>query len=156
MAGKMRIEDYFIFRSVSPSSLQVDNLIQFSYKSPNGVHDTKPIVLVHEKHGDRFYGINVHYDANVLNEAITNLENQMLPFLEKEYFKKYPDNKKKLNEQKITFNKSLITEKEYKEFMRNYPKRDLEEFMVANKNMEAMRQYRYDRMASVSKLVWKV
>lgn len=153
--AKSKVEDYFIFKSVSPTSLQVDNLIQFSYKSPAGVHDNKPIILVHEKQSDRIYGINVHYDPNILTQAVDGLEQKLLPFLEKAYYKKYPENKQKLNEQHIKFNKSLITEEEYHDFMQSYPSRDLEQFLVQNKDMNAMRQYKYDRMTAVSKLVWK-
>ena len=131
------------------------NILQFSYKSPKGVHDNKPMVLVHERLGDRFYGINLNYDMSELNEAVTNLENTLLPFLEKEYFKKYPENKQKLNETHQKFNKSLITEAEYHEFMRRFPPKQLEVFQVNKKNMDACRCYRYDRMNAVSKLVWK-
>lgn len=154
--GSFKVEDYFIFKNVTPSSMQEDNILQFSYKSPKGVHDTKPLTLVTEKLNDRFYGINLHYDMRELNEAVTNIENDLLPFLEKEYYKKYPDNKQKLKEEKIKFNKSLITEDEYHGFMKSYPKNKLEKFLVKNRDMDAMRCYRYDRMTSVSKLVWKV
>ena len=150
-----RIEDYFILKSVNPSSLQESNLIQFAYKSPRGVHDTNPVILVHEKMSDRIYGINTHYDPNVLDQAMKNLEDRILPYLEKEYFKKYPDNKKKLNEERKKFEKSLITETEYHEFMRSYPKKELEVFNVSNKDMSAMRCYKFDRMNSVSRLVFK-
>lgn len=154
--ANFKIQDYFIFKSVSPSSMEVDNILQFSYKSPNGVHDKKPLVLVHEKRGDRFYGINLNYDMSELNEAVSILENKILPFIEEVYYKKYPENKQKLLETKQTFNKSLVTEQEYKEFMKKFPKNDLEMFQVSNKNMNACRQYLYQRMTSVSKLNWKV
>lgn len=150
-----KIEDYFDLRNVSPSSMNVDNIIQFSYASPRGIHDQKPLVLVHEKLSDRFYGINLNYDMIELNEAVTNLETEILPFLEKEYFKKYPENKQKLNETHQKFNKSLITEQEYSMFMRNFDKKKLEMFRVNNKNMTCCRQYRYDRMTAVSKFYFK-
>jgi len=153
--ASFKIEDYFIFKNVTPSSMQQDNILQFSYRSPNGVHDTKPLTIVTEKLSDRFYGINLNYDMRELNEAVTNLENKLLPFLEKAYYKKYPDNKKKLNEEHIKFTKSLITEVEYHEFMKTYPKKDLEQFEIRGRNMDAMRCYRYDRMTAVSKLIWK-
>lgn len=154
--ANQKIEDLFIYRSLSPSSLSLSNIIQFSYKSPDGVHDKKPLVFVTEKLSDRFYGINLNYDVGEIQEAIQNLTVQIEPHLEKEYFKKYPDNKKKLQESKQTFNKSLITEQEYKEFMQRFPKKNLEVFQIQALNMNAMRQYLYSRMNSVSKLVWKV
>ena len=153
--SKFKIEEYFNYKSVTPSSLQQDNVIQFSYKSPKGVHDETPLVLITEKLVDRCYGINIHYDMSELNEIVTNIENELLPFLEKEYYKKYPDNKKKLQEQRIKFNKSLITEQEYHEMMNRFPKRDLEVFRIQNYNLENMRCYLYKRMTSVSKLIWK-
>ena len=153
--ANFKIEDYFTLRSVNPSSMTEGNIIQFASKSPRGVHDQKPLVLVHERQGDRFYGINFNYDMRELNEAVTNLENSLLPFLEKEYFKKYPENKQKLNETHQKFNKSLITEAEYHEMMRRFPPKQLEVFQVNNKDMEACRCYRYDRMTAVSKLLWK-
>lgn len=155
MAKQFRIEDYFIMKGVNPSSMTEGNILQFSYKSPKGVHDNKPMVLVHERLGDRFYGINLNYDMSELNEAVTNLENTLLPFLEKEYFKKYPENKQKLNETHQKFNKSLITEAEYHEFMRKFDQKKLRIFEVKNKNMDACRCYRYDRMTAVSLLEFK-
>lgn len=150
-----KIEDYFQFLNVNPSSMTVDNILQFSYKSPRGVHDQKPLVLVHEKLGDRFFGINLHYDMREMNEAVTNVENLILPHLEKEYLKKYPENKQKLNETHQKFKKSLITEAEYHDFMKNFPKNKLEVFQVNNKNMDSCRCYKYDRVTSCSKLVFK-
>ena len=42
MAKQFRIEDYFIMKGVNPSSMTEGNILQFSYKSPKGVHDNKP------------------------------------------------------------------------------------------------------------------
>lgn len=154
MANK--VEDLFIYKTITPSSLLNTNIIRFSYKSPDGVHDKEPLVYVTEKRFDRFFGINLNYDVKELQEAVLNVQNLITPYLEKEYFKKYPENKKKLQETKQTFNKSLITEDEYKEFMNRFPKKDLEVFNIQTTNMGAMRQYLYSRMTSVSKLVYKV
>lgn len=153
--AKFDITDYFNLKNVTPSTLQPGNLIQFSYASPTGVHDKMPIILVHEKKSDRVYGINTHYDQSVLDQAMKSIETKILPFLEKEYFKKYPENKKKLNETHQEFHKGLITEDEYKKFMRNYPSRDLETFQAEDFDMNAMRQYRFDRITACSRLVWK-
>lgn len=153
MANK--IEDLFIYKSCTPSSLIGSNIIQFSYKSPLGVHDQKPLVYVTEIKYDRFFGINLNYDVGELQKAIATLQNSINPFLEKEYFKKYPENKKKLQESKKTFERSLITEQEYKDFMLKFPKKDLEIFKIQSVNMSAMRQYIYSRMTAVSRLVYK-
>lgn len=154
--ANFNIQEYFTYKSVSPSSLQQDNIIEFNYRSENTIHDKRPLVLVHEKLSDRFYGVNLNYDMSEVQEAMDNLNARILPFLESEYYKKYPDNKKKLLEENKKFDKSLITEDEYKEMMRRYPSRELEEFLVKNKNMQAMRCYKYQNMTGVSKLTWKI
>lgn len=153
--AKFKIEEHFNMRSVSPSSMQQDNIIMFSYKSPNGVHDTMPLILVHEKQIDRVYGINLHYAPQLLQEAVANIQKKVMPYLEQEYYKKYPENKQKLKEQRIPFSKSLITEAEYVEIMKRFPQQQLEQFLVTKQGMDAMRCYLYQRMTSVSKLVWK-
>ena len=153
--AKFRPEDYFVYKNVNPGSMQENNIVTFSYKSPNGIHDNSPMVIVTDKQSDRFYGINLHYDPRPLDEAMKNIENKILPFLEKEYFNKYPENKQKLNEQKIKFHKGLITEQEYHQMMLKFPKKDLEVFKFSTINKEAMRCYIYHRMTAVSRLVWK-
>lgn len=153
--AKFKPENFFIFRSVSPSALVQNNLITFAYKSPAGVHDGNPLVFVTEKRMDRFYGINIHYDMSEMQDIVTNTDKKVMQFLEKEYYKKYPENKKKLNETRQKFNKGLITEDEYKEFSLKIPKNDLERFSISGYTMDNMRCYIYQRMNYVSKLVWK-
>ena len=158
MAG-FKIEDFFNYKNITPGSLTSDNVIQFSYKSPAGVHDLKPLVFVLEKKSDRLYGINFHYDMTELQNAVTNTQAKVAKFLEEQYFKKYPENRQKLREQRVPFNKSLITEAELKEFMRRFPKKDMEQFPLTNANKypnHALRCYLYQRMTAVSMLTWKV
>lgn len=154
--AKLRVEQFFDYRAVSPSSLQQDNIIHFSYRSPDGVHDRKPLVLVVEKRGDRIFGLNLHYDMNGMSEAVDHIQNRINSFLEESYFRKYPENKQKLREERKTFDKSLITEDEYKDFMRSFPRKELEVFLVQNRGTENLRCYLFQRMTSVSKLVWRV
>jgi hypothetical protein len=153
--AQFKLEDYFQYKNVTPSSLAEDNLILFSYRSPNGVHDKNPLVIVTERQSDRVYGINLHYTMDQLQAIVTNIQNDIGAYLEKEYFKKYPENKQKLNEERRKFGKDLITEAEYKEWMRRYPKKMLEQFQMSTLNKSAMRCYLYSRMTSVSKLTWK-
>lgn len=153
--AQFKLEDYFAYKNVTPSSLAENNLITFSYRSPNGVHDQSPLVIVTEKQADRIYGVNLHYTMNELQFIVEKIQNDVMQYLEKEYFKKYPENKQKLQETRQKFGKNLITEKEYKEWMRRYPKKLLEQFQMSTLEKPAMRCYLYQRMTSVSKLSWK-
>lgn len=148
--------DYFNFKSISPSSLQQDNLISFSYHSPNGVHDKFPLVLVVEKQLDRIYGFNLHYDMQEMQELLENTNKKIVSFLEKEWYKKYPDKRIELAKQKKVFNKFLVEQKDLKDITRRIQPKDLEQYLVTKKNDIAFRCYLYKRMNKVSKLTWKI
>lgn len=150
------VNNFFTMKSVSPRGLQQDNLIQFSYHSPNGVHDKQPLVFVLEKQLDRFYGLNFHYDSTQLVDLIDTTSDKINEFLEEEWSKKYPDKLQKLNESRKPFSKKLLTEKDLKEFGRRLPKKDLEQYFYEPKATDIFRTYLYKRMNSVSKLVWKL
>jgi len=156
MAKKFRLEDYYTFKNVTPRSLEQDNLVFFSYHSPNGVHDKTPLVYVLEKQLDRFYGLNLHYDSLELQEVIQNIQVKTNTFLEKEWYKKYPEKKKQLKESKAKFTKQLLEPKDLKEFSNRFPKRDLEKYVLKRKNTDTMRCYLYVRMNQVSKLIFKI
>ncbi len=153
---KFKPQDHFNMKTTSPSTLKENNLISFNYKSPDGVHDPNPLVLVFKRESDRIYGFNLHYDMKEMKELMTNIDTKVMEFLKKEYFKKYPENKQKLLKERKEFGKDLITEQEYKEFMRKYPQNELEMFLVGGVNIEICRCYLYKRMNAVSKLSWKM
>lgn len=153
--AQFKLENYFAYKNVTPGSLAADNLIFFSYRSPKGVNDKNPLVIVTERQSDRIYGVNLHYTMAELQNIVTNVQEDITSYLEEQYFRKYPENKQKLQEQRQKFGKNLITEKEYTEWMRRFPKKMLEQFQMSTLNKEAMRCYLYERMTSVSKLTWK-
>lgn len=154
--AQFKLSNLFEYRNVTPSALQQNNLISFSYKSPNGVHDKNPLVYVLEKRLDRFYGINLHYDMDEMENLAQNTEDKIIRLLENSWYTKYPKKKAELKKNRQEFDTSLVEPKDLAEFKRKINKKDLETFLVNNQDTSAMRCYLYSRMNKVSKLVWKV
>ncbi len=147
---------YFEYKKITPRALVQDNLIYFSYKSPNGVHDPAPLVYVLEKQNDGIYGLNIHYDSTQLFEIIDNTSAKINSILEKEFNKKYPDRKKQLQKERVPFDKSLLEASDKKIFARKIMRRDLEQFLLRNKSDFTFRHYLFVRMNNVSRLNWRV
>lgn len=156
MAKPFKLTEYFTLRDVTPTSLQQDNLVTFSYHSPNGVHDKAPLVIIVEKQLDRVYGFNLHYDMKEMDEVLINTYNKINQFLEREWYRKHPEKKKLLKEKKLVFDKQFIEPKELRDLTRKIPRRDIEQFLIRKKDMSAFRCYLYKRMNKVSKLSWLV
>jgi len=149
------VRDFFTTQRVTPSSLQQSNLIQFSYHSPDGVHDNMPLVYVVEKRRDRFYGFNLHYDSNQLVELIDNKNFQVDTLLENAWAK-VPKNKKRLIESGEEFNRGFIEKKDFKLITSKIQKKVLEQFLIENLNVDTLRIYLFKRMNAVSKMIYKV
>ena len=114
------------------------------------------MAFVYEKRSDRIFSINLNYELAGLNEIVTVLETKVLKYLEQQYFKEFPDNKKKLQEEHKEFTKSLITESQYSKYMLSYPKKsELEVFEMKNIDMNACRQYIYSNMTNVRLLSFR-
>lgn len=157
MASKNKdISFYFDYKDVRPNSLVQDNVITFNYKSPEGVHDKAPLVYVLEKQLDRIFGLNLHYDSKQFFDIITTVQLKVNKILEQEYYKKYPEKRKELREQRVKFDKALLTEEDKKQFGRRVNKKDLDQFLLKRTNKDTMRSYLYKRMNNVNKLVWKL
>lgn len=156
MAKAFKLTDYFMLRNVTPGSLQQDNLITFAYKSPNGVHDKNPLVIVVEKRLDRIFGFNLHYDMTEMDEVLINTYNKINTFLEKEYYRKYPEKKNELRKKRMKFDKSMLQPDDLKTFSRRVNRKDLEQYLIKNKDMTAFRCYLFKRMNKVSKLTWVI
>jgi hypothetical protein len=156
MAKPFKLTDYFLLRSVTPSSLQQDNLITFSYKSPNGVHDKNPLVLIVEKRLDRVFGFNVHYHMVEMDEILINTYNKVNTILEREFYRKYPEKRNELRKKKTKFDKSMLIPEDLKTFSRRVNRKDLEQYLVKQKDMTAFRCYLFKRMNKVSKLTWDI
>lgn len=156
MAKPFKLTNYFLLRNVTPSSLQQDNLITFAYKSPNGVHDKNPLVIVVEKRLDRLFGFNLHYDMKEMDEVLINAYNKVNAALEKEYYRKYPEKRAELRKKKVQFDKSMLEPEDFKTFSRRINRKDLEQYLIKNKDMTAFRCYLFKRMNKVSKLTWRI
>lgn len=151
------VKQFFTFKRITPRTLQQDNLVQFSYHSPeNEIHDPNPLVYVVEKRQDRFWGFNLHYDSEQLVQLIDNANAKVDYTLQKEWLKKDPKNRQKLNEAGGEFNRGFIEKKDFNTIIRRVPNRDLEQFLIENLNIDTLRQYMYKRMNAVSKLVYKI
>lgn len=153
---KYKVQEFFTFKSCSPSSLQQDNLIQFSYHSPNGVHDKMPLVYVIEKRRDRIFGLNLHYDSNQLVSLVDDTNDRIDVFLEKEWYKKYPKKKQELKKQRAYFYRDLVEPKDLKEITKRVKKQDLEQFYLQPQNDDIFRCYLLKRMNSVQRCIYKV
>lgn len=156
MAKPFKLTEYFLMRDVTPSSLQQDNLISFAYKSPNGVHDKNPLVIVVEKRLDRIFGFNLHYDMKEMDEVLINTYNKVNTILEREFYRKYPEKRNELRKKRIKFDKSMLTPEDLKTFSRRVNRKDLEQFLIKKKDMIAFRCYLFKRMNKVSKLTWQI
>src|SRR4051794_39050317 len=121
-AKKNDVNFYFEYKRINPRGMGQDNLIYFNYKSPDGVHDPTPLVYVLEKQLDRFYGLNVHYDNKEFFEIIYNTEEKVNTFLEKEFYRLYPEKKQELQKKRQKFNKTLFKEQDYKQVSKRIPK----------------------------------
>jgi len=148
-------QDFFNMKTTSPGTLKQFNLISFNYQSPRGIHDPNPMVLVVNKEFDRIFGFNLHYDMSEVQQILTNTDNKVMKFIEEQYYRKYPENKQKLLKEHKQFSKELVTQQEYKEFIRKMPSKDLEVYQVEPPSIEICRCYLFKRMNSVSKLTWK-
>ena len=153
--AKFQESKYFIRKNVTPGSLLPDNLISFSYKSPKGVHDKSPLVLVLEARVDRIFGINLHYDMQEMDELLGNQINSFRAAMEIEWYRKYPNKKNELKKNNELFDFPLIDKKDFQNLMRRVPRKIMEQFPVVNTDVRALRCYLYTRMNRVSKLCWK-
>lgn len=153
--AKFKESQYFTRRNVTPGSLLPNNLISFSYKSPKGVHDKSPLVLVLEARVDRIFGINLHYDMQEMDELLGNQINAFRAAMEIEWYKKYPKKKQELKKNKQLFDLPLVDKKDWAQLCRRIPRKVMEQFPVQDKDVRALRCYLYPRMTRVSKLCWK-
>lgn len=156
MAETTNVRKFFNFKMVSPTSLKATNLISFSYRSPNGVHDRHPLVYVSSKERDRFYGFNVHYDGEQLTEVLQNVTDKIDEQLGEEYFEKYPEKQKEFKKKRLLFTKDVLSKQDLKEFSRKIYNPELEQYELDNSNVETLRCYLFKRMNQVSKLVYKI
>lgn len=110
--------------------------MQFNYRSPEGVHDKKPLVYVVEVQADRVYGLNVHYDFKLMENIIANKRLEVSKLQPQQ-----PSNnplKDAVEEKKPTLTTKIT-----------------EEYALTRNNKYILRCYLYPRMSNITKLVYK-
>ena len=75
------LKQFFDFRSVSSGGLRPGMLANFSYRSPDGIHDTKPLCFVLENLNQRIVGLNLHYNYQIVKFLVEAKDNEIAEFL---------------------------------------------------------------------------
>ena len=86
------LKAFFDFKSISTGGIRPGMLVSFSYRSPDGVHDTKPFVYILENQNQRIVGLNLHYNYQIVKFLIEQKDDEIANFL-----KNSPEYKKQLN-----------------------------------------------------------
>ena len=163
------LKNFFNFKTVSTNQIIPGMIISFGYRSPEGVHDSTPLIYVLEVEGDRIWGINLHYKFALLGEVIQykRAEVQKVTPTKQEAPVEKPieDNSRprpeQLNQKNIPslpeFKKVLGTDKPTQPTFSkpSYPIQLLEHYTLTQQPKELLRNYLYPRMTSVQKLVFK-
>ena len=149
------LHDFFTYKSTSPGSLQSGNIILFSYRSPDGVHDKMPLVYVLDKDSDKITGINLHYSFGLMSEALAERQMTVENKLIQEWVRKFPADKQKLNDKKQPFNIWTQEPKDLHNIKTKINKKDLTEYHINKFPETIIRNYLYPRMHGVSLLELK-
>lgn len=162
------LKNFFNFKLINKGQIIPGSILQFNYRSPEGVHDTSPLIYVLESEQDRVWGLNLHYKFVLLGEAI-QLKKDEIQKAHPQQPKETPiepiDNSKphpeQLNQKHIPslpeFKKTLGVDKQIiqpKPIV--IPNQLLEHFTLTNQPKELLRNYLYPRMSNIQKLVFKV
>jgi hypothetical protein len=151
------LSSFFNFKPISPGQIYPGNLIQFNYRSPEGVHDKKPLVYVLEVEGDRIWGINLHYKffllSNLIQDKIklvegvkqaTNTSPEPTPGqLNKPHIPNLSEIKKELDSKSIPNNNKISPQL-------------LEQHQLSTIPSDILRNYLYTRISGLQKLIFKV
>jgi hypothetical protein len=164
------LNNFFDIKPSNVGAAKPGMFLWFDYKSPEGVHDKKPLVFVLEKRADRIWGLNFHYNFGLMVPIIQLKEQQIQEFLEKtpEYKKYYNQQKEapvedlegeipnvidvkeqqKEKDQKLQFDIKKI----------RFPADLLEDYSndAIKPPLVILRNYLFPRMRSVYKLSYKV
>ena len=163
------LKNFFNYKNVSTGQTIPGMLLQFSYRSPNGVHDVKPLIFVLEAESDRVWGINLHYKLDLLG--------QIVDLKKAEISKGYPEtpviapkvdgsDPAKVQPKQIN-QKNIPSLPEFKEALKDkipkpigttkqVPIQLLEKFILDNPPKELLRNYLYTRISGLQKLTFKV
>lgn len=138
---------FFNYKTISPSSIIPGNLIEFNYRSPEGVHDKKPLVIVMSVEGDRCWGLNLHYKFQLIEGLLANKFQDVNTFIQTNPNKQEESLRERVED---------IREQKKLEYL-NTPKPTLlESFSLKAEPTIILRNYLYTRMSGIQKLSYKL
>jgi hypothetical protein len=165
---------FFNYRTVPTRGIQPGMIVEFNYRSPNGVHDVKPLIYVLEVEGDRVWGMNLHYNLALLGEIVKLKQGEVASFVNKQQEKQkaevvvkpqdYKPDPKQLNQKNIPSlpeNKEILKERQKKQPLEvkpnsiRYDQKLLESYTLTKRPENILRNYLYARMSTVNKLIFK-
>ena len=161
---------FFNFKPIPTSQILPGMLVQFNYRSPEGVHDVKPLIYVLEVEQDRVWGINIHYNFKLLEGIVAdkiNVLSKVKPTEKqetgKETVKTDPTpRQEQLNKKNILSqdeNEAILNKDDKKtitkEVKPTYPIQLLETYTLQTIPSNILRNYLYTRTSGVNKLTFK-
>lgn len=161
---------FFNFKPIPTNQILPGMLVQFNYRSPEGVHDVKPLVYVLEVEQDRVWGINIHYNFKLLEGIVAdkiNVLSKVKPTekqeTNKETIEKDPSPRpEQLNKKNIPSqgeNEAILNKDEKKVVAKEtkpvYPIQLLELYTLQTIPSNILRNYLYTRTSGLNKLTFK-
>ena len=138
---------FFNYKSISPSSIIPGNLIEFNYRSPEGVHDKKPLVIITSVEGDRCWGFNIHYKFDLIEGLLANKFQDVNTYIQTNPNKQEESLRERVQD---------LREQKKLEYL-NMPKPTLlESFSLKIEPTFILRNYLYTRMSGIQKLSYKL
>lgn len=140
------IKLFFDFKAIGVNQIYPGMLIQFNYRSPEGIHDKGPLIYVLEVQSDRVYGLNIHYDFKLMQQVVTTKDIELLS---------YKPNPTQPTSGETKGTGDLPTVDEIKKTMKTIPPGLLEKYTLINQPTFILRNYLFTRMSSIVKLIYK-
>ncbi len=164
------LKSFFNFKAIGSNQILPGTIIQFSYRSPEGIHDKSPLIYVLEAEQDRVWGINLHYKLSLLSSAIEIKKQEVLkanPPQEQtiQTQQSVPAGDARVRPEQLNrkdipslpeFKSTLGVDKQIlppKKIV--IPQQLLENYTLTTQPKEYLRNYLYPRMGSIQKLVFK-
>jgi hypothetical protein len=161
------IKYFFDFKSTSTGLILPGMIIQFNYRSPDGVHAVKPLVYVLEAEQDRIWGMNLHYKLSLLGDMVDLKKEELSkgyplqpiakPVDPKEAAKVLPSQLNQKHVPSLPETKDTLKDKisQPQPEQKRAPQKLLEHFTITNPPKHILRNYLYPRMSGVTKLIFK-
>ena len=130
---------FFNFLPINISGIKPNMIIQFGYRSPDGVHDKNPLVYVLEVQSNRVYGLNLHYNFKLLQPLIEQKEKEV----------------SKYNIPEPSLKDKVADAKGIGSVLSKIPIEVLEYYSISQQSSNILRNYLYPRISSLKKLSYK-